>query len=514
MRVLGDIPRLNAKRYPQKKALIMGDQQFTYSQLNDLANRLTQGLLSLGVSSGDRVAVMAENCLEFVVINYAVAKCGAIMVPVNFRFKKAELVYVVNNSEPRVLFYGPDFISLVEEAKGEFALLPVRLVAISSESSASDLTMAGLMEGRPVSEPSIAVDPGLPAVIMYTSGTTGVPKGVLFSHAAYFNLYAALVVEGDMGRDEVAMVGMPLFHNGGLNATLQPTLMMGNTAVILGKGFDPDEVLDAVGRYGVTVVLWVPTQLAMMVNYPGSTNYNVSTLKKIWYGSSVISPTVLEASMDLFKSGFYQWYGQTETGMVTVLRPEDHAEWSHCTGREMYNADIRVVDQEGRDTPVGEAGEIISAQKPLGMIGFHKMEEATKETIREGWIHTGDVARVEGEGYLTIVGRTKDMIISGAENIYPKEIEDVIITHPGVEEVAVIGIPDEIWGESICAVVVPKKGLQIDDASIIEFCAGRLSGYKKPKHVEFRDELPKNAAGKVTKNVLREPYWAGRQRHV
>jgi fatty-acyl-CoA synthase len=513
MRVLGDIPRLNAKRYPQRKALIMGVQHFTYSQLNDLANRLAQALLSLGVSTGDRVAVMAENCLEFVVINYAVAKCGAIMVPVNFRYKKAELIYVVNNSEPRVLFYGPEFISLVEEAKGEFAL-PVRLVAISGASLDSGLTVAGLMEDRSASEPSIAVDPELPAVIMYTSGTTGVPKGVLFSHAAYFNLYAALVVEGDMGRDEIAMVGMPLFHNGGLNAILQPTLMMGNTAVILGRGFDPDEVLDSVGRYGVTVVLWVPTQLAMMVNYPGSPKYNVSTLKKIWYGSSVISPTVLEASMDLFKSGFYQWYGQTETGMVTVLRPEDHAEWSHCTGREMYNADIRIVDQEGRDTPLGEAGEIISAQKPLGMIGFHKMEEANRETIRDGWIHTGDVARVEGEGYLTIVGRTKDMIISGAENIYPKEIEDVIITHPGVAEVTVIGIPDEIWGESVCAVVVPKEGRQLDETAIIEFCAAGLSGYKKPKHVEFKDELPKNAAGKVMKHVLREPYWAGRDRKV
>ena len=513
MRVLGDIPRLNAKRYSQKKALIMGDSYLTFGNLNELANRLAHGLLSLGVGSGDRVAAMAENCLEFVVINYAVAKCGAILVPVNFRYKKAELVYVVNNSEPRVLIYGPEFVSLVDEARGEFAV-PVRLIAISGESLDSGLTMNGLMEDRPTSEPSVVVNPESPAVIMYTSGTTGVPKGVLFSHATYFNLYAGLVVEGDMGHNEVAMVGMPLFHNGGLNATLQPALMMGNTAVIMGKGFDPDEVLDAVGRYGITVVLWVPTQLAMMVNHPGSTKYDVSSLKKIWYGSSVISPTVLKASMDLFKSSFYQWYGQTETGMVTVLRPEDHDERSHCTGREMFNADIRVVDQEGRDTPVGEAGEIISVQKPLGMIGFHKMEEATRQTIREGWIYTGDVARVEGGGYLTIVGRTRDMIISGAENIYPKEIEDAIITHPGVEEVAVIGIPDEVWGESVCAVVVPKKGYQVDEATIIEFCAARLSGYKKPKRVEFREELPKNAAGKVTKNVLREPFWAGRQRHV
>ncbi|MBE9569168.1 MAG: AMP-binding protein, partial [Proteobacteria bacterium] len=232
MRVLGDIPRLNAKRHPQKKALIMGDQHFTYSQLNDMANCLAKGLLSLGVSSGDRVAVMAENCLEFVVINYAVAKCGAVLVPVNFRYKKTELVYLVNNSEPCVLVYGPEFVSLVEEARGEFAV-PVRLVAISGEPLDSGLTMEGLMEGRANSEPSVAVNPESPAVIMYTSGTTGVPKGVLFSHAAYFRLYDGLVVEGDMGHDEIGMVGMPLFHNGGLNAQLQPTLMMGNTAVIM-----------------------------------------------------------------------------------------------------------------------------------------------------------------------------------------------------------------------------------------------------------------------------------------
>ena len=218
--------------------------------------------------------------------------------------------------------------------------------------------------------------------------------------------------------------------------------------------------------------------------------------------------------MELFKAEFYQWYGQTETGMVSVLRPEDHVERSQCTGREIFHADVRVVNADGHDTPAGEVGEIISAQNPLGMIGYYNMEEEKRKTIRDGWIHTGDLARVEGHGYFTIVGRSKDMIISGAENIYPKEIEDIIITHPGVEEAAVIGTPDSTWGESVCAVVVAKKGHQVDEASIIEFCAARLSGYKKPKRVEFRDELPKNAAGKVLKNVLRGPYWTGQKRQV
>jgi len=510
---LGDIPRLGAKRYPNKKALIMGNSSFTYSQLNILVNRLAYGLLSLGVSPGDRVALIAEDCLEYAVINYAVAKCGAILVPMNFRYKKAEMVYVINNSEPCVIFYGPQFISLIDEARAEFDTT-IRLVAIVNDPLDSRLTMSSLMEGRSTSEPSIVVDPNSPAVIMFTSGTTGFPKGALLSHTAYLNLYPGLAVEGDMNPNEVNMVAMPLFHNGGLNGCLQPTLAMGGTALIMGRGFDPEKVLDAVERYGVTMTLWVPTMLAMLVNHPNVTKHNLSTLTKIWYGSSPISPNVLETAQELFKAKFYQWYGQVETGMLSVLRPEDHAERSYCTGREMFNVEIRIVNEDGQDTPIGEAGEIISKQWPTGMIAYHKMEKATRETIREGWIHTGDVARVDDEGYFTIVGRTKDMIISGAENIYPKEIEDVITNHPGVQEAVVIGIPDEIWGESICAVVVPREGHQISEAGLIEFCASRLSGYKKPKKVVFINELPKNAAGKVIKNVLREPFWAGRRKTI
>jgi len=514
MRVLGDIPRLNARRYPEKTALIMNEKNMTFKQLNESANCLAHGLMSLGVRPGDRVGLLAENCLEFVIVNYAAAKCGAILVPMNFRYKKAELTYVVNDSEPCVLLHGPEFPGLLEEARDDFES-PVRLVAISGESLDSGLTtMAGLMDGQSKEEPSVDVDPYTPAVIMYTSGTTGFPKGVLFSHNAYFNLYSGLVIDGDMSLDEVAMVGMPLFHNGGLNGQLQPTLMMGNTAVIMGRGFDPDRILDAVARYRITMVLWVPTQLAMLVNHPDKHKYDVSSMKKIWYGSSPISPNVLSGSRELFDAGFYQWFGQTETGMLSVLRPEDHLERSHCTGREMFNAEIRIVDEDGREVSVGEVGEIISAQKPLGMIGYHKKEEATRETIRDGWIHTGDLARVEGDGYFTIAGRSKDMIISGAENIYPKEIEDVISGHPQVREVAVIGIPDEIWGESVCAVVTPTEKHELTEESVIEYCTSRLSSYKKPKKVVFMAELPKNAAGKVMKHVLRKPFWAGRREQV
>jgi acyl-CoA synthetase (AMP-forming)/AMP-acid ligase II len=446
---------------------------------------------------------MAQNCLEYPIIVYAVAKCAAVLVPVNFRYAKNELIYVVNNSEPRVMFYGSEFGPLVSGAKSEFTSA-AHPAAISGEKLDGGTTMTAIMEGQSDSDPEVEVDPDAPAMIMYTSGTTGFPKGVLYSHAAYLAVYVGLAVEGDLSYDDKTMVALPLFHNGGLNALLQPTLMMGGTGVIMAKGFDPDNILDAVDRYGITLTLWVPTMMAMLIHHSRANEFDLKTLDKIWYGSSPISPTVLKASQALFQARFYQWYGQTETGMNSVLKPEDHAERSQCTGREMFNAELRIVDENGRETPEGEIGEIISAQKPLGMIGYHGMEKETEETIRDGWIYTGDLARVEGNGYFTVVDRLKDMIISGAENIYPKEIEDVIHSHPQVREVAVIGIPDEIWGESVCAVVTPAEKHELTEARIIDYCASRLSNYKKPKKVVFMAELPKNAAGKVMKHVLRE----------
>jgi fatty-acyl-CoA synthase len=514
MQVLGDVVRLNAKRFSHKTALIMDQQSMTYGELNDRVNRLARGLRAQGVGTGDMVAVFALNCIEYPVIVYAILKCGAVVVPVNFRYKKDELIYVINNSAPKVLFYGPEYASLVEEAMADLAS-PPELVAIAGDSLPSAATLTSFTEGQSTDEPEVGVDPASPAFIMYTSGTTGFPKGTLFSHGAYVQNYLGMALEGDLTSDDVSLICIPLFHNGGLNATMGPTLLMGGTAVVMSKGFDPVKVLDAVVRYKVTMTMWVPTQLTMLINYPNVAQWDLSSLDKIWYGSSAITPTTLEASLKVFsRARFYQWYGQVETGMVSVLRPEDHTKWSQCTGREMVTADLRIVDEDGNDVAVGETGEIISRQRPLGMIEYYKMDAANASTLIKGWIHTGDVARVDGEGYFTIVDRIKDLIISGAENIYPKEIEDVIASHPKVMEVAVIGIPDEVYGESVCAVVVPKKGQQVEAQEIIDYCTSRLSGYKKPKKVDFIGELPKNANGKVTKNVLREPYWAGRARRV
>ena len=295
---------------------------------------------------------------------------------------------------------------------------------------------------------------------------------------------------------------------------LQPTLQMGATAVIMDRGFDPEEFLDTIARNHVSLTMVVPTQLVMLINSPGILKYKIPTLKKMWYGSSAISPEVLEAAMDLFRINFYQWFGQSEAGIVGRLRPEDHEDHSQFTARENFNADIRIVDEQGNDTPVGEVGEIISAQKYLGMIGYHNMEEETRKVIRNGWVHTEDLARVEKEGFFTIVDRKRDMINSGGENIYSKELEDVIMRIPAVKEVAVFGIPDDIWGEAVCAMIVKKDNCEIEADEVIEFCASNLAGYKKPKKVEFIAELPKNPSGKIIKNPLREAFWKDRKKRV
>ena len=507
MRVLADIARLGAKRYPNRVALVFGDAALSYGQLDASANRFAGLLAARGVAAGDRVALLAENGLAYPVAAFAVLKLGAILVPLNFRYRADEVAYVVNDAAPRCLVVGPGYEALAREAAARF-----RSVVTTIELAGDDSVLTPVAGN--VRAPDVDVDPASASMVMYTSGTTGFPKGVMFSHSAYLASIAAIALAGDLRASDRVLVSLPLFHNGGLNALMMPTLAMGARAVIAPKGFVPEAVLGWVEQHGITLTMWVPTMLSMLIQSGAVSRFDIESLTKIWYGSSPITPTLLTQVRESFHADLYQFYGLTETGMNAVLRPEDHAQWAHCTGREMFYADLRIVDDNGADVGVGTIGEIISRQHPMGMIGYINDALATREAIIDGWIRTGDLARNDGDGLFTIVDRKKDMLISGAENIYPKEIELVIAAHPDVLEVAVFGIPDPVYGESVCAAVVTRSTADLSEAAVVTWCAQRLAGFKKPKRVVFVAELPKNAAGKVTKHVLKAPYWREQERSV
>jgi acyl-CoA synthetase (AMP-forming)/AMP-acid ligase II len=512
VRVIGDLTRLNAVRYPNKTALIMGERSLTYAELEARANRLAHGLLSLGVQAGDRVALLAYNRLDYSVVVQAVAKCGAILVPMNFRLAPPEMAHVLADAEPRLLFMEPSFRAAIGQALAGLAQ-PPQIVLLTNEGEPADgPSLDSLSAGRSETPPEVGVDPESPCVILYTSGTTGRPKGVLAAHAMYVRMYLAQAVEARLIHDETFLIAVPMFHAAGLNMCLNQCLFMGSTGVIHNGPFDPEVILGLIQRHRITLAVLVPTTLSMLAFHPRLAGFDVTSLRHIFYGSMPITPRVLDRSLEVFPEAlFWQGYGSTEAGMVGVLRAEDHPRYAQYTGREALLAESRIVDEQGRDVPEGGVGEIISRQASLGMIGYWRNPEATAETIRDGWIHTGDLARVEPDGFFTLVDRKKDVIISGGENIYPKEVETVLSTHPAIREVAVFGIPDERYGETVCAAVSFLPGKSASPEELQAFCADRIASYKRPRKIDIHPEgLPRNASDKIQKPLLRAPYWGKR----
>ncbi|HUN24932.1 MAG TPA: AMP-binding protein [Steroidobacteraceae bacterium] len=518
MLVVGDLSRLNAVRYPHKTALVMDGATLSYADLDRRSNQLAHALAARGVVSGDRVALLAHNRLDYAIVTQAVAKCGALLVPMNFRFGAAEIRHVLSDAEPKMLIEeasfeeatraaiaggapAPDLILLPEPPNGGLAGAS-RATAPAALPSAAELA-----RDQPTDALAHTVDPQSACVIMYTSGTTGFPKGVLVSHATYFKMYLATAVETRMRHDDVYLVAVPMFHAAGLNMCLHQSLFMGSTGIIHRGSFDPQTILGLIAHHRITLAILVPTTLAMLAFHPRVTEYDLSSLEKIFYGSMPITPPILERARQVFPHArFNQLYGSTEAGMVSALRSEDHERFAHTTGRQALLTESRIVDEQGNSVPVGGIGEIIVNQRTMGMIGYWRNAQATRETIRDGWIYTGDLARVEPEGFFTLVDRRSDVIISGGENIYPKEVENALAAHPAVREVAVFGIPDPLYGESVCAAIVRWPGRNATAAELEEFCRARLASFKRPRRVEFLEALPRNASDKVQKRILRSRF--------
>lgn len=509
---IGEIATRNARRHPKKLAIVENDYRCNFLEFNNRVNRLANSLSSLGVEKGDRVAIVLKNCHEYVEILFAAAKIGAITVPINFRLKEKEIRYQLTNSGSRVLFFGSEHLEIAKNLRdgSDIKIEPnVSVRCFDNEMTGyEDLLSPGTS-----TEPQTKVEDEDIISIMYTSGTTGVPKGAVWTHKNILDTILNLIVAHGTNSEDKSLLIAPLFHGAITVPMLHQFFFLGATVVLYHKdSFEADDVFEIIEREKITATFMVPTMVEMIIDNPNVKNYDLNSLKNCKYAGAAIHTNTLLKAIKVFGPIFDHGYGITETtGGVTVLRKEEHRIeegndqeriiWS--AGKEYINVHVRIVDKDGCDVQPGDTGEIIVRGDKV-FRGYWKLPTETEKVLKDGWYFTGDLGKLNAEGYLYIVGRKKDMIISGGENIYPAEIEEAIISHPAVKDVSVIGIPNRKWGEEVCAVVVLSENTKSSEDEIIKYCEERLASYKKPKSVHFVDSLPINTMGKVDKSLLKK----------
>jgi fatty-acyl-CoA synthase len=498
-----------AQLAPEKIAIIdyATGATLTYQQLNERATRLANHLRErCGVRSGDRIAVLAMNRAEMLEALFAAAKLTAIFVPLNYRLTPPELQYILEDAEPRVLLYESDFAPLVAGLRQQVNI--AHAIAFDEDDSHAIGYEQAVLEATAAPVEVDYFDAEMPLVIIYTSGTTGRPKGALLSHRMLAWNSINTNIGWDIASTDVTTVHAPLFHTGGLNVLTTPLLHIGATVVIL-KKFDAGEVLDALERYRCTVFFAVPTMFQMMLDAPQFARTDLSAIRYFISGGAPCPVPLIEAYQ---RRGiaFTQGFGMTEVGPNCFkLGLADAVRKAGSIGFPSFHSQARIVDEKGRDVPRGDVGELIL--KGLHVCsGYWQNSEATEAAMADGWFYTGDLARQDDEDYTYIVGRAKDMIISGGENVYPAEVEAVLDAHPAIASSALIGMPDAKWGETPVAVVIARQGASVTADEIITFCSGKLARYKVPKQVHFVAEFPLSASGKVVKRVLKEEIANGR----
>ncbi len=521
IRTLDQVLRTYSESRPDKVAMRAGDREWTYRTLQAESARVAQALLAAGVAKQERVAFLGRNVPEYFTLLFGAAMVNGVTLAVNWRLAPPEMEYIVNHAQAKVLLIGAEFLGHLEQMKLE----TVTQVVVCDGDAGTYTAYEDWIASRPAEDPQIPCDETDVSYQLYTSGTTGLPKGVELTHR---NLMAAMhagAVEWAIDGDSVVMVAMPLFHIAGSGWGVCGFAQ--GAEMILVRDMDPPLVLRLIEERRVTNSLFVPAVLQILSGTKGAADTDFSSMRRIVYGASPISEDVLVGAMDLFGCEFAQVYGLTETtGGITVLGPQDHdpggpkAHLLRSAGRAWADVKFRIVDAEsGKDVPDGEVGEIwcFTAQN---MKGYWRNEEATAEVFPEGrdedglgWFRTGDAGYLK-DGFLYIHDRVKDMIVSGGENVYPAEIENVLMSHPKVADTAVIGVPSEKWGETVKAIVVDAADGGASDAELLAWCKERLAGYKCPTSVDRIAALPRNPSGKILKTELREPYWKGQTRRV
>jgi acyl-CoA synthetase (AMP-forming)/AMP-acid ligase II len=515
---LADVIRVHGSERGKATAFEFEGRRTSYGDFDRNTNRVATALAALGVKPGERIAYLGKNSDIYFELWIGAMKANVVMAPVNWRLAGPEVAFIVEDCKAPVLFVGPEFVEQVRSIRSQ---LPGVRTFITTEDGAPDWQdFAAWRDAQSDADPKVPIRENDVAIQLYTSGTTGKPKGAMLSHSNFLSLMRTGGAErpdwNKWSESDVSLVAMPVFHIGGSGWGMLG--LYHGARGIIAREFDPNKVLDFFEQFGVTKLFLVPAAMQFIVRQPRAREMDFSKLRYILYGASPIPAALLKECIAVFGCGFVQMYGMTETtGTIVVLQPEDHAEGRDCmrsAGRAQPGVELAILGADGKKLPPGEVGEI-ATRSGSNMVGYWNLPEATAKALdADNWLRTGDAGYMDEDGYLYIHDRIKDMIISGGENIYPAEVESAICDHPDVAEVAVVGVPDDQWGEAVKAVVVMKPGKQATSTDIIGFARQRIAAFKSPKSVDFIEALPRNASGKILRRHLRDPYWAGKDRQV
>lgn len=495
---------MNANRHPNKICVTCEERTYTYKEFNEQVNRLANGLLAIGLVKGEKIGLFMKNSDHFTIALYAIWKAGLTVVPINFRLTPWETQYIIEQSECIAVFCDEELEETVSKASD--GLDELKHIIVNASSLVENHLSWNEVMSEDSSEPNILVLNTDNAEILYTSGTTGKPKGALFDHQRIMNVNMAFIMLKRLNAEDKLLHIAPLFHSAQLNLYFTSAIMLGASNVIH-RDFHPVTSFQAIEDNGITVFFGVPAMYNAMLQVPNRNKYDLSSIRVCAYGAAPMAPALVDQSMELFGTDqFYNLCGLTEAGPGGVfLSPKDHKTKLGAGGTAMFFTNIRVVDDNMEDVKPGEIGEFIIKGETV-MKEYYRKPEETLRSFSNGWLLTGDLATIDEEGYITIVDRKKDMIISGGENVYSVEVEQVLNSHPQVLEAATIGLPDEKWGEMVAAIIVSKSGGQIDVEDIDRYCREHLAGYKMPKKFFYVDVLPRNASGKILKYQLRKSF--------
>ncbi|MGA6966712.1 MAG: long-chain-fatty-acid--CoA ligase [Xanthobacteraceae bacterium] len=512
----GDLIKRGSALYGTQAALLFEGRQFTFAEQAARMFRLANALLGNGLKKQERVAVLARNCSEYIEIFGACEIAGFVAINLNVRLSDAELATICQDSQPSAMICSKDSLAQARALAAQLSSIRIRIAIGSEDADAS--SYEHLVSESSADEPTATASPSDIAYLMYTSGTTGGPKGVMISHAAMVEATRMLSHEGGISSTDKALIVMPLFHLGGKIEQMNFNLM--GAEVVLKAAFDAEDILDTIEKERVTAAHFAPAMIQRLLDVLETKPYDVSTLRCVHYASAPMPGPLLRRALDRMGPVFVQVYGMTECLIGTILKSHEHLVSSpegerrlRSAGQPLLGNEVKIVREDGTACHTGEIGEILF-RSPTIMSGYWNKPELTAEAIRDGWIHTQDLGFVDGSKFVYVVDRKRDMIISGGENIYSWEVEEALRAHPDVADVAVIAVPDEVWGESVKACVQMRPGRSASELELIDYTRSKIASYKKPRSIDFVQSLPRLFNGKIDKKALRAPYWSGHDRQV